>query len=227
MEPAAYDDWYATPRGAWILAREWRLVRRLLGIGPGGTVLDVGAGTGRFTALLDGAGLRPVGVEPDPAMRAFAADRYPYLPWVAADARALPFGRRTFDGVLAVTSLCFVAEEEQALTEMLRVSRGPVVVGLLNRRSRLHRQKAGRGGYRGARWHSPAEARALARRVCPACRVRVRTAVWLAEGGGLARALEALMSSRLSGGGFLAVAIEPPDGPGRGCGRLLKPWFSC
>ncbi|MFB6261551.1 MAG: class I SAM-dependent methyltransferase [Thiohalorhabdaceae bacterium] len=209
MGPRDYDAWYDTARGSWILAREWRLARRLLGLKGGQTVLDVGAGTGRFTALLDSAGLGPVGAEPDPAMLAFAARRYPYLRWVRADGRALPFREDAFDGVLAVTSLCFVPEEERSLAEMLRVGQGPVVVGLLNRHSLLHRRKAGRGGYRGARWHSPGEARALARRVCPHCRVRVRTAIWLPGGGLTARVLEGLLSNRLPGGGFLAMVVDP------------------
>lgn len=208
MEPGDYDAWYDTARGSWILAREWRLVRHLLGLGAGHRVLDVGAGTGRFTAQVDGAGLNPVGAEPDRAMRAFAANRYPYLGWVGADSRMLPFREGAFSGVIAVTSLCFVPEEDRALAEMLRVSRGPVVVGLLNRNSLLHRRKAGRGGYRGARWHSPGEARDLAERVCPGCPVRVRTAIWLPGGGLLARLLEKLLSNRLPGGGFLALAID-------------------
>ncbi|MEF8793977.1 class I SAM-dependent methyltransferase [Thiohalorhabdus sp.] len=209
MDPGDYDAWYNSARGSWILAREWRLLRRLLRLGAGHRVLDVGAGTGRFTALFDGAGFIPVGAEPDRSMRAFAARRYPYLGWVGADARALPFRKGSFDGVLAVTSLCFVPEEERSLAEMLRVSRAPVVVGLLNRHSLLHRRKAGRGGYRHARWHSPGEARALAHRACPGCRVRVRTAIWLPGGGLLARLVEGLLSNRLPGGGFLALAIEP------------------
>ncbi|HKJ72107.1 MAG TPA: class I SAM-dependent methyltransferase [Gammaproteobacteria bacterium] len=210
MDPADYDAWYATERGAWILAREWRLVRRLLGLAPGASVLDVGAGSGRFTNLLDAAGLAPVGVEPDAAMRAFAADRYPHLRWVGARAEALPFADGAFDGVLAVTSLCFTADERAALAEMVRVSRGPVVLGLLNRRSALYRAKAGRGGYRGARWHTRGEARALAEEACPACRIRTRTAVRGAVGGWWARLRERLEGERLGGGAFLAVAIEPP-----------------
>jgi SAM-dependent methyltransferase len=212
VEPAEYDAWYATRRGAWILAREWRLVRRLLGLAAGARVLDVGAGTGRFTALLDGAGLSPVAAEPDRGMRAFAARRYPYLPWVGARAEALPFGDRAFDGVIAVTSLCFVADEERALGELLRVSRGPVVLGLLNRRSRLYRLKAGQGGYRGARWHAPEQARALIARVCPGCRVRLRSAIHRPQGGWPGRALETLSPAWLPGGGFLAVGIQRPPG---------------
>lgn len=210
MDPEAYDAWYRTPRGAWILDREWRLVRRLLELPPGAAVLDVGAGTGRFTALLAASDLRPVGLEPDPELRSFAARLYPHLDWVAGKAEALPFRAGAFEGVIAVTSLCFVAAEEPALAEMLRVSRGPVVLGLLNRHSRLHRQKAGKGGYRGARWHSPAEARDLVGRVCPGCRVRIRTAIRLPGGGAPARLVESLLSPRVGGGGFLAVGINPP-----------------
>lgn len=223
MTPADYDAWYTTPRGAWILAREWRLVQGLLGLPAGSPVLDVGAGTGRFTALLESAGLAPVGAEPDAAMRAFAAARYAAIPWVGARAEALPFGDGAFAAAIAVTSLCFVADERRALTELVRVSRGPVVVGLLNRRSRLYRRKAGQGGYAGARWHTRAEARALAAEVCPHCRVRTRTAIRYPEGERRARLVERLRWSRLDGGGFLALALYPA----RRAGRTAWPsWLS-
>lgn len=209
MTPADYDAWYATPRGSWILAREWRLVRRLLGPNRAVPVLDAGAGTGRFTALLAAAGREPVGVEPDAAMRAFAAGRHPRIPWVGARAEALPFGDGAFAGAIAVTSLCFAADERRALAELVRVSRGPVVVGLLNRHSRLYQRKAGRGGYAGARWHTRAEARALATAVCPHCRVRIRTAIRLPDGGRRARMVERLVPGWLDGGAFLALGVYP------------------
>ena len=48
-----------------------------LGIGPGSTVVDVGAGTGKLTRLLTGRGARIVAVEPVEAMRAALAATSP------------------------------------------------------------------------------------------------------------------------------------------------------
>jgi ubiquinone/menaquinone biosynthesis C-methylase UbiE len=49
-------------------AIEWLLART--GIGPGDTIVDLGAGTGKLTRLLVSSGARVVAVEPVPEMRA-------------------------------------------------------------------------------------------------------------------------------------------------------------
>lgn len=206
LDPAAYDAWYEAPRGAWIAAAEWRLLWALLGARPGETVLDAGAGTGRFTARLAGAGLVVTALDPDRAALGFARDRGRGAAWARGDAAALPFADGAFDHAVAMLSLCFVAEPEAALAELLRVARRGAVLGLLNRRSLLCRARCGRGGYRGARWDAPADARRWAARA--GARARVRTAVFLPGGGPVARAAEPLIPARLPWGGFLAVRVE-------------------
>jgi hypothetical protein len=42
-DPAAYEAWYHTPRGAWIGGLESALLLRLLQPHPGQTLLDVGS----------------------------------------------------------------------------------------------------------------------------------------------------------------------------------------
>jgi SAM-dependent methyltransferase len=161
----AYADWYARSRGAWIGDREFVLLRRLLDPRPGDSMLDVGCGTGYFTGRFSSAGHGPVvGLDPNIDWLRHARHEVPGPKWVASVAEALPFPDGSFDLTMAVTSLCFVDEERRALLEMARVTRRRLVVGLLNRHSLLWREK-GRGpgscAYRGARWHTPAEARDL------------------------------------------------------------------
>jgi SAM-dependent methyltransferase len=203
--PASYDAWYHAPRGAWIASSEWRLLGRLLGARPGQTVLDAGAGTGHFTARLAEAGLLVTALDPDPAALAFARARGRGTAWVRGDAAALPFPDGAFDHAVAMLSLCFVAEPGAALAELLRVARRGVVLGLLNRRSLLCRVRRGRGGYRGARWDAPADARRWAAAL--GARAACRSAVFLPGGGPAARAAERFIPTVLPWGGFLAVRV--------------------
>ncbi|HSH29661.1 MAG TPA: class I SAM-dependent methyltransferase [Thiohalobacter sp.] len=214
LDPADYDAWYQTPRGRWIAGHEAALLLRLLSPRPDASLLDVGCGTGHFSRRFAAAGLQVTGVDPDPAMLAYARRHSPGpgLVYVEADARALPFPDRCFDYAAAVTSLCFVPEPVTALQELWRVSRRGVVLGLLNRRSLLYRRKQGRGGYRGARWDAAAQVRRWIQRLDPPpARSRFRTAVFIPGGGLPARLAEALLPTALPWGGFLAVHLAPAD----------------
>lgn len=105
MTPAAYDAWYATPRGRWIGGREFALLARLLGARPGETLLDVDRGTGCFARrFAREAGLKVTGVDRDPAMLALARENAPDLDFVPGDAEHLPFAAASFDHVVAVAA---------------------------------------------------------------------------------------------------------------------------
>jgi SAM-dependent methyltransferase len=206
MTPAEYDAWYRTPRGSWIGETEYRLLREALTLPPGASVLDVGCGTGYFTRCLASDGFDVTGVDASAEMtgyaRLHATGRERYL---MGDARRLPFPDRHFDSCVAITSLCFICEQEQALAEMVRVTRRRIALGLLNRHSLFYRQKGrhgGRGAYRGATWHTPREARTLLLRA-GLKRVAVRSAICLPGGGVVARGVEMAMPKSLLFGGFL------------------------
>ena len=206
-EPSAYDAWYHTPRGAWIGGAEFDLLYANLRPKPGASVLDVGCGTGYFTRRLARAGLQATGIDADAATiryaqsRAVADEQY-----MIGDARALPFPDRHFDYAVAITSFCFIADPVQALSELSRVSRKCIAVGLLNRHSLLYRQKFGQGAYRGAHWHTPLEVRRLFAQ-CGMPRPTLRSAIYLPQGGTFARLAEAVIPQHILRGGFLlAVA---------------------
>jgi len=210
MTPDEYDAWYRTPRGRWIGETEFRLISRLLEPEPGARILDVGCGTGYFTRRFAAEGYELTGLDPDPAMLACArAHRGGAEDYVLGDGRSLPFPEGEFDYCISITALCFIAEERAALDEMTRVSRHGIALGLLNRWSLLYLQKGrggGRGAYRGARWHTPAQAHALLA-AHPATVRRVRTAVSLPSGGALARRVEPVLS-RFPFGGFIAAVAR-------------------
>jgi SAM-dependent methyltransferase len=211
MTPAAYDVWYETPRGRWIGSREFDVLASLLAARPGETLLDVGCGSGYFTRrFAREAGLTVTGVDSSAEVLEFAHARAPELTFARADAARLPFAGGSFDHVVAITALCFVRNEQQALQEMARVARRTVTVGLLNRASLLHRAKAGTnaGGYAGARWHGSLEARAMLAQAGLAD-IRIRSAIFVPGGGGPARLIEKCLPATLPFGAFLAATGSP------------------
>ena len=209
-DPAVYEAWYHTARGAWIGDLEFRLLMRLLRPGPSATLLDVGSGTGYFSRRFAGAGLRVTGLDPHRRMTDYARRAGATVAYVEGNARDLPFPERSFDYVVAVTSLCFVDDPRRALAEMWHVARRAVVLGLLNRNSRLFRQKHGQGSYRGARWDTVTTARTWWQGLHPVPRVVTRSAVFFPSGGACARSAERMMPNVLPCGGFLVVALCQP-----------------
>jgi SAM-dependent methyltransferase len=96
-------------------------------------VLEVGCGTGRFTAWLASTGLRVVGLDRAPAMVAEMRQRFPALPGIMADAHRLPIREQAVDLVVCVTTLEFLEEPTAALTDAMRVARQGLLLVVLNR----------------------------------------------------------------------------------------------
>lgn len=214
MQPEQYEAWYATQRGAWIGEEEYHLIASLLAPCPSETLLDTGCGTGYFTRRFaaNAADGNVVGTDIDSAMLHFAAGHSACgISFVVADMCRLPFRDNSFDLVISITALCFIREEKQALREMLRVARRRVVLGLLNRHSLLYLAKGrrgGRGAYRGARWHTPAEALRLFDGM-PAHRVGLGTTITIPGGKRWNQRLEPLLQRWLPGcGSFIAIAVD-------------------
>lgn len=208
----AYEAWYDTPRGRWIGETELALLVEMLQPEPAGSLLDVGCGTGWFTRRLAGVVRGDIaGIDPDEdalqlaRLRATRGERYQL-----GRGEALPFADESFDFGVSVAALCFIADERQAVREMLRVTRKRFALGLLHRRSLLWRRKGrcgGTGAYAGARWHTAAEARALFEGL-PVADLQFRSAIVLPGGGFMARVVERLWPRRWLCGAFLCVSGE-------------------
>lgn len=91
----------------------------------GGLILDLGCGAGRTTVPLHEAGYKVVGADLSFRMLTFMKRRFPYLNAVHADAAALPFASRKFDGVLfSYNGLSFlhpIDARHRAIAEIFRV----------------------------------------------------------------------------------------------------------
>lgn len=128
-----YDQWFERPWGRYAFAVESAAIARAAHAVPSGLLLDAGCGTGRFTMHVADQHATSVGVDLDPDMLRLATPRFAGR-CARASVDALPFPDETFDTVLAVTVLEFVADPAAALAEIARVTRrgGRVVVGALN-----------------------------------------------------------------------------------------------
>ena len=105
--------------------RRWRkVVARAVGGGPGQLVLDLAAGTGTSARAFVRSGGRCVACDFSFGMLSVGARRPAAgLSFVAGDALDLPFRNGVFDVVTISFGLRNVADTEQALAELLRVTR--------------------------------------------------------------------------------------------------------
>lgn len=212
MRADEYEAWYRTARGEWIGRKELALLATRLQLQPRDRVLDVGAGTGWFSRRLAAhADVHVTALDPAQDWLRFARQQASAnLCYVAGRAESLPFPDAAFDVTISIAALCFIAAERVAVAELVRVTRRRLGLGLLNRRSLLWRAKGrdgGQGGYRGAHWHTCAEAQALFHGL-PVERVRCRTAVTFPTGSRWARLAEHLVPAQAPWGGFLLVVAD-------------------
>lgn len=108
---AQFLDWLALPQG-----QRW---------------LDVGCGSGAFTALLAerAAPAELHGIDRSPAMLAYARERLPHSVQLhEGDAAALPFSDASFDAAVMPLVIVFLDEPLRAVAEMRRVVRPGGVV---------------------------------------------------------------------------------------------------
>ena len=101
-----------------------------LGLGPGAVVLDLAAGTGKFTRLLVPSGASVLAAEPVEGMRRRFVAAVPGVSMVAAVAEALPFANRSLDAVTVAQAFHWF-DADQAFGEFARVLRRRGRVGLI------------------------------------------------------------------------------------------------
>ncbi|ONH26389.1 class I SAM-dependent methyltransferase [Pseudofrankia asymbiotica] len=107
-------------------------VRWVLEPAPGSRVLDLGAGTGKLTAVLAAVGADVVAVEPDPAMLAELRRGLPAVRALSGSAEAIPLPDGSVDAVLAGHAMHWF-EMAVAGPEIARVlAPGGILAGLWN-----------------------------------------------------------------------------------------------
>jgi MOSC domain-containing protein YiiM/SAM-dependent methyltransferase len=105
-----------------------------LGLAPGRTLLELGAGTGKLTRLLAPTGARILAVEPVEAMRAKLLDVVPGVELVDGTAEAIALPNASVDAVVVAQAFHWF-DAIRALSEMHRVLRpGGRIALVFNRR---------------------------------------------------------------------------------------------
>lgn len=105
-------------------------LERDLGIGPGKTVVDLGAGTGKFTRMLARTTAAVIAVEPIAQMRARLAADQPAVQALEGSAQAIPLAAGSVDAVVCAQAFHWFANEA-ALREIRRVLRPDGALGLV------------------------------------------------------------------------------------------------
>lgn len=101
-----------------------------LGIALGRTVVDVGAGTGKFTSLLADTGASVIAVEPLETMRAALAGELPAVTILEGTAEALPLGDGSVDAITVAQAFHWF-DLPRALPEFHRVLRPAARLGVI------------------------------------------------------------------------------------------------
>lgn len=99
-----------------------------LALAPGELTLDVACGTGNLALPAARAGAIVTGIDVAPnlvdAARAASAREQLPIRFDDGDAESLPYADATFDTVMSMFGVMFVARPERALAELFRVTRG-------------------------------------------------------------------------------------------------------
>lgn len=126
---AEYDQWFDENPETY--QAEINAIKQLL---PKGKGIEIGAGSGRFTAPL----AIETAVEPAEAMRQRASNERG-LQMLAGVGEALPVADASYDFAAFITSTCFLDNPAKAFEEAARVTNesGSVIVAFLERDSEL------------------------------------------------------------------------------------------
>jgi len=197
---AHYEAWYHTS-GKQADLQEKALLKTLLELFPDATtILEVGCGTGHFTHWFRALGYSPFGLDRSRNMLNEAVSGYP-IRCLQGEALALPFPSQAFDILALITTLEFIPDPQQALSEALRVARQGILLGVINKHSLLGWQYRVKGGpiWGKAALHTPAKLKQmLSKIISHEYDLTLQTTLWPIFSG----------ASKLPWGGFIGMAVK-------------------
>ena len=139
----SHDDWYSSPVGSYVQLRTEQLITTLMPLDGRERLLDAGCKTGRNLLLFRRLGCTVTGLEPSPEFADKARNRLGSVAEVhRSDLEDFPFSDDEFDLVTVILSLESTRNPHNTLREAVRVCRGRIFIGLVNRLSfSAHRLK--------------------------------------------------------------------------------------
>ena len=153
LTPDEYDGWYYTKKGKYISGLEKKVLLKMINPpsppfskGGLGGILDIGCGTGYFTQFLSGFCKNIVGVDTSMDMIKYAMKKTEdrrqkseaRIKYIVADAESLPFKDGSFDISVSITAVNFFKNPVRDVSEVIRISRKKIFLGVLNRWSLLY-----------------------------------------------------------------------------------------
>lgn len=119
-----YDAWYESENGRILYENEKKCIAKILSECHG-RVLEVGAGTGRFSLLEKNV----FGV--DIALAPLKIAKLRGIKVIQAKAEELPFRDNTFSCVMFIVTICFVDNPQSVLVEARRIltDEGKIIIG--------------------------------------------------------------------------------------------------
>ena len=140
-EATVHDDWRATSAGRYLDGRIKSLILDLAAPRAGERLLDIGCGSGDHLSLFRKKGCDVTGIDPSPFLLDLARQRLEHRAELRLGrAEDLPFSDNEFDIVTLITSLEFTDDPGRAVAEAIRVCRGRVFIGVMNRYSLIGAQ---------------------------------------------------------------------------------------
>ena len=134
-----YEVWYQTV-GSQADKQEKALLKRLLKVfSTADSILEVGCGTGHFTRWFSQQGMQVIGLDLSRAMLE-EANRFRSSLLLQGGALKLPFSSNSFDIIALITTLEFLHDPIAVLSEVHRVARKGLILGVLNTQSCLGRK---------------------------------------------------------------------------------------
>ncbi len=139
----SYDAYYQTEFGKKVDEIERQIVGSLIQDVPRTRMLELGCGTGHWSAYFIDQGFGLTGIEISEAMLKLALQKELNADFIQADSQDIPFGDESFAVVSSITMLEFVDNQDSVFQEIYRVLKpgGWLILGCLNARSVLGENK--------------------------------------------------------------------------------------